>query len=65
MSNVFFYDQQHENKTKRSFMCIKQIKSGFFSDNGNERFYSQHTQNVKTGLYRKLDFQSKFSSSAY
>ena len=63
MNNVFFNNQQHEIKTKR-FICVKQIKPSFFSSNGNQHFYSQYMRNVKTGLYRKLNFQSKLSSSA-
>ena len=58
MANVFFNNQQHEIKTKR-FRCVKQIKPSFFSSNGNQHFYSQYMQNGKTGLYRKLNFQSK------
>ena len=39
MTNVFFNNQQHEIKTHR-FICVKQIKSSFFSNNGNQHFYS-------------------------
>ena len=39
MTNVFFNNQQHEIKTKQ-FICVKQIKSSFFSNNGNQLFYS-------------------------
>ena len=39
MTNVFFNNQQHEIKTKQ-FICVKQIKSSFFSNNGNLHFYS-------------------------
>ena len=39
MTNVFFNNQQHEIKT-RQFICVKQIKSSFFSNNGNQLFYS-------------------------
>ena len=55
MTNVFFNNQQHEIKTKW-FICVKQIKSSFFSNNENRRFYLQYMQNVKTGIYRKLNF---------
>ena len=50
MTNVFFNNQQHKIKTKR-FIFVKQIKSSFFSNNGNQCFYSQYMQNVKTGFY--------------
>ena len=63
MTNVFFNHQQHEIKTKQ-FICVKQIMSSLFSNNGNQHFYSQYMLNVKTSLYRKLNFQSKLSSSA-
>ena len=46
MTNVFFNNQQQEIKTKR-FICVKQIKSSFFSNNSNQRFYLQYMQNVK------------------
>ena len=39
MTNAFFNNQQHEINTKR-FICVKQIKSSFFSNNGSQRFYS-------------------------
>ena len=39
MTNIFFNNQQHEIKT-RQFLCVKQIKSSFFSNNGNQLFYS-------------------------
>ena len=39
MTNIFFNNQQHEIKAKQ-FICVKQIKSGFFSNNENQRFYS-------------------------
>ena len=39
MTNLFFNNQQHEIKT-RQFICVKQIKSSFFSNNGNQLFYS-------------------------
>ena len=39
MTNDFFNNQQHEIKT-RQFICVKQIKSSFFSNNGNQFFYS-------------------------
>ena len=39
MNNIFFNEQQHEIKTKR-FICVKQIRSSFFSNNGNQRFCS-------------------------
>ena len=35
MTNDFFNNQQHEIKT-RQFICVKQIKSSFFSNNGNQ-----------------------------
>ena len=53
MTDIFFNNQQHEIKST-CFICVKQIKSGFFSNNGKP----------KTDLYRKLNFQSKLSSSA-
>ena len=39
MTNVFFNNQRHEIKTKQ-FICVKQIKFSFFSNNGNQHFYS-------------------------
>ena len=39
MTNIFFKNQQHEIKIKL-FICVKQIKSSFFSNNWNQRFYS-------------------------
>ena len=39
VTNIFFNNQQHEMKT-RQFVCLKQIKSSFFSNNGNQLFYS-------------------------
>ena len=38
MTNLFFNNQQHEIKT-RQLICVKQIKSSFFSNNGNQFFY--------------------------
>ena len=38
MTNVFFNNQQHEIKAKRS-ICVKQIKPSFFSNNENQHFY--------------------------
>ena len=56
MTNVFFNNQQDEIKVKW-LICIKEI--GLVSSVTTET----NVQNVKTGLYRKLTFQSKFSSS--
>ena len=39
ITNVFFNNQQHEIKTKQ-FICIKLIKSSFFSNHEKQRFYS-------------------------
>ena len=39
VNNIFFNEQQHEIKTKR-FICVKQIRSSFFSNNGNKNFCS-------------------------
>ena len=39
MTNVFFNNQQHEIKT-RQCISMKQIKRSFFSNNGNQLFYS-------------------------
>ena len=39
MTNIFFNNQQHKIKT-RQFISLKQIKSSFFSNNGNQLFYS-------------------------
>ena len=39
ITNVFFNNQQHEIKTKQ-FICIKLIKSSFFSNHKKQRFYS-------------------------
>ena len=39
MANVFLNNQQHEIKIRQS-ICVKQIKSSFFSNNGNQLFYS-------------------------
>ena len=39
VNNIFFNEQQHEIKTKR-FICVKQIRSSFFSNNGNQHFCS-------------------------
>ena len=39
MTNVFFNNQRHEIKTKQ-FISVKQIKFSFFSNNGNQHFYS-------------------------
>ena len=39
MTNVFFNNQQHEIET-RQFICMKQIKSSFFSNKGNQLFCS-------------------------
>ena len=55
MTNVFFNNQQYEIKIKR-FMFVKQIKSSFFSNSWDQRFYSWYVPNVKTGLNRKLNF---------
>ena len=39
VTNVFFNKKQQEIKIKR-FTCVKQIKSSFFSNSWNQRFYS-------------------------
>ena len=39
MTNDIFNNQQHEIKT-RHFICVNQIKSSFFSNNGNQLLYS-------------------------
>ena len=39
MTNVFFNYKQHEIKTKW-FVCVKQIKASFPSNNEIQRFYS-------------------------
>ena len=57
MTDVFFSNQDHEIKIKR-FVCVKQIKFSFFSHSWNQGFYSWYMQNVKTDLYRNLNFQS-------
>ena len=40
MTNVFFNNQQHEIKT-RQCIFMKQKKPSFFSNNGNQLFYSR------------------------
>ena len=57
MTDVFFSNQDHEIKIKR-FVCVKQIKFSFFIHSWNQGFYSWYMQNVKTDLYRNLNFQS-------
>ena len=39
MTKLFFNNQQHEIKT-RQFICVTQIKYSFFSNSGNQFFYS-------------------------
>ena len=51
MTNVFFNNQQR-------FKYVKQIRSRFFINNWSQRFYLEYMQKVKTGLYKKADFQN-------
>ena len=60
MINIFFNYHKHEIESKQ-LICLKQIKSGFFSNSWNQHFYSWYMQNIKTSLYRKLNIQSNLA----
>ena len=57
MANVFFNNQQHEIKA-RQFICVKQIKSSFFSNNGNQLFCSIYVKRENQPL-QKTKFSVK------
>ena len=56
MTNVFFKYDQREIEIKR-LICVKWIRSGFFSNSWNQLFYTWYVQKVKIGIHRKLNFQ--------
>ena len=60
MTNVFFNYQQNEIQVKR-LICVRQIV-WFLQPQLKPTYYSFYTQNVKTNLYRKLNFQPNLTA---